>query len=54
MKAYQELVSGGKYTLDTDRQAQLVRPLALELLNESQRAIGHPMIQIIYTRDIPW
>ncbi len=35
-KAYQELVSGGKYTLDTDRQAQLVRPLALGLLNEKQ------------------
>lgn len=35
-KAYQELVSGGKYNLDTDRQAQLVRPLALELLNEAQ------------------
>ena len=35
-KAYQELVSGGKYDLDTDRQAQLVRPLALELLNETQ------------------
>ena len=35
-KAYQELVSGGKYSLDTDRQAQLVRPLALELLNEEQ------------------
>ena len=37
-KAYQELVSGGKYDLDTDRQAQLVRPLALELLNEEQTA----------------
>ena len=35
-KAYQELVSGGKYDLDTDRQAQLVRPLALELLNDAQ------------------
>ena len=35
-KAYQELVSGGKYALDTDRQAQLVRPLALELLKETQ------------------
>ena len=34
--AYQELVSGGKYTLDTDRQAQLVRPLAFDLLNEGQ------------------
>lgn len=36
-KAYQELVSGGKYDLDTDRQAQLVRPLAFDLLNEKQR-----------------
>ena len=34
--AYQELVSGGKYDLDTDRQAQLVRPLALGLLTEEQ------------------
>lgn len=36
-KAYQELVSSGKYTLDTDRQAQLVRPLALGLLNDRQK-----------------
>lgn len=35
--AYQELVSGGKYTLDSDRQAQLVRPLALGLLNDKQK-----------------
>ena len=35
-KAYQELVSQGKYTLDTHRQAQLVRPLALELLTPEQ------------------
>ena len=35
-KAYQELVSGGKYDLDTDRQAQLVRPLAFDLLTEEQ------------------
>ena len=35
-KAYQELVSGGTYTLDTDRQAQLVRPLYMELLDEEQ------------------
>ena len=34
--AYQELVSGGKYTLDTDRQAQLVRPLYMDLLTEEQ------------------
>ena len=36
-KAYRELVSGGKYTLDTDRQAQLVRPLAFDLLTQEQR-----------------
>ncbi len=37
-RAYQELVSGGKYTLDTDRQAQLVRALAFDLLNDEQKA----------------
>lgn len=35
-KAYQELVTGGLYTLDTDRQAQLVRPLYMNLLTEEQ------------------
>ena len=39
-KAYQELVSEGKYTLDTDRQAQLVRPLYLDLLDEGQTAFA--------------
>ena len=39
-RAYQELVSGGKYTLDTDRQAQLVRPLAFGLLNDGQTAFA--------------
>ena len=39
-RAYQELVSGGKYSLDTDRQAQLVRPLALGLLTEEQTAFA--------------
>ena len=39
-KAYQELVSGGKYTLDTDRQAQLVRPLALGLLTDEQKVFA--------------
>ncbi len=34
--AYQELVSHGKYTLDTDRQAQLVRGLFFNLLNDKQ------------------
>lgn len=37
-KAYQELVSFDTYTLDTDRQAQLVRPLYLDLLDEQQTA----------------
>ena len=39
-KAYQELVSGGKYTLDTDRQAQLVRPLSFGLLTDEQAAFA--------------
>lgn len=34
--AYQELIETEKYSLDTDRQAQLVRPLALNLLKEEQ------------------
>lgn len=39
-RAYQELVSGGKYSLDTDRQAQLARPLAFGLLTEKQAAFA--------------
>ncbi len=39
-RAYQELVSGGKYTLDTDRQAQLVRPLAMGLLTDDQKTFA--------------
>ena len=35
-KAYRELVSGETYTLDTDRQAQLVRPLYMDLLDDKQ------------------
>ena len=35
-KAYQELVKTDKYPLDTDRQAQLVRPLYMDLLDEKQ------------------
>ena len=35
-KAYQELVSHGNYTLDTDRQAQLVRGLFFDLLSDKQ------------------
>ncbi len=35
-KAYQALVETEDYSLDTDRQARLVRPLAFNLLNEKQ------------------
>ena len=35
-RAYQELVSKEKYSLDTNRQAKLVRPLYLNLLSEEQ------------------
>ena len=35
-KAYQALVETAKFSLDTDRQTQLVRPLAFDLLNEHQ------------------
>ena len=35
-KAYQEMVSTPKFTLDTDRQAKLVRPLYMDLLNGEQ------------------
>lgn len=35
-KAYRELVKTREYSLDTDRQAQLVRPLAFNLLDEEQ------------------
>lgn len=35
-KAYQELVKTDDYSLDTDRQARLVRPLAFNLLDEKQ------------------
>ena len=35
-KAYQALVQTKEYSLDTDRQAQLVRPLAFGLLSEEQ------------------
>ncbi len=37
-KSYQALRQTDAYTLDTDRQAQLVRPLAFGLLNEEQTA----------------
>ena len=35
-EAYEELVEKEEFSLDTDRQAQLVRPLAFDLLNEHQ------------------
>ncbi|MBR4443928.1 MAG: alfa-L-rhamnosidase, partial [Clostridia bacterium] len=35
-RAYQEMVSTEKFSLDTDRQAKLVRPLYMNLLNEKQ------------------
>ena len=37
-KAYQEMVTRPRFTLDTDRQAKLVRPLYMDLLNEDQAA----------------
>lgn len=36
-RSYQALVETAEYRLDTDRQAQLVRPLYMNLLNERQR-----------------
>lgn len=36
-ESYQALVKTKKFSLDTDRQAQLVRPLAFDLLNEEQK-----------------
>lgn len=35
-RAYQALVETDDFSLDTDRQAQLVRPLAFDLLNDKQ------------------
>jgi len=35
--AYQAMADTAQHTLDTDRQARLVRPLAFNLLNDSQR-----------------
>lgn len=37
-QGYQALVEGKKYRLDTDRQAKLVRPLYMNLLNQEQTA----------------
>ena len=39
-KAYQEMMKTEEFTLDTDRQARLVRPLAFHLLNEEQTAFA--------------
>ena len=36
-KAYQAMAELSDYSLDTDRQARLVRPLAFDLLNEHQK-----------------
>ena len=39
-KAYQELVKKERFTLDTDRQAKLVRPLYMDLLNEGEKVFA--------------
>ena len=39
-RAYQELLTRPRFTLDTDRQAKLVRPLYMNLLNEEQTAFA--------------
>ena len=39
-RAYQEMVTKPRFTLDTDRQAKLVRPLYMDLLNEEQTAFA--------------
>ncbi len=39
-RAYQELVTKKNYTLDTDRQAKLVRPLYMGLLTEQQETFA--------------
>lgn len=39
-RAYQELVTKPRHTLDTDRQCKQVRPLYLDLLNEEQTAFA--------------
>ena len=36
-RAYQKLVEDKKFSLDTDRQAKLVRPLYFDMLNERQK-----------------
>lgn len=45
-KAYRELVTLPAYTLDTSRQAKLVRPLYMRLLDEKQEAFAkHRLVQ---------
>lgn len=39
-KSYQALVRTGRFSLDTDRQAQLVRPLYMKLLDSEQTAFA--------------
>ena len=39
-QAYQALCETQKFTLDTDRQARLVRPLAFDLLNDRQKCFA--------------
>ena len=39
-EAYQELVETPQHSLDTDRQAKLVRPLYMGLLNEEQETFA--------------
>ena len=39
-EGYQKLIETDKYNYDTDRQAKLVRPLYLNLLNERQKAFA--------------
>ena len=39
-RAYQEMVTKPRFTLDTDRQAKLVRPLYMDLLNGEQTAFA--------------
>lgn len=43
--AYQEMAQTEKYTLDTDRQARLVRPLYFGLLNEEQTEFAKKRLQ---------
>lgn len=52
-RAYQELIELPEYSLDTNRQAKLVRPLYLELLNEKQTFYAQKrLIQAFSTKSI--